>query len=415
MRLSKKVRKTVCVACTVAVLMHGNGMDIVRAVGSRESGTGTAADFDFGTLVTARSAKWSSTAEYCRSAAEDVTQQFLTKSANKAKQESINISSEKFSATAVRLNTEIYDETVSVVNVEHIKRDYGEGGTALYESYLDNIDAIMPLALTTCETMGWADSRYTWCSAVYSRLLDEKGTNMRKCKVEQVNTDTYVVAGLCTYMGCGKNCTAGTADHHHTIGNNDNDSLGPLQILRRYVETNGYIQYPCGETTVDLMCWRDNAEYFLHRQSETFASKTFWNRGHVIQSKNELMALVAVAHNTGSAYLSSQDAGSLWHDSESVFKFCEVLGSEETYKVLSGYVDEWYCDLENTDIEQFMLAGSYYRNNYDSILREIGVDKRKYASSFGHKQYYPLKAVLNYMSLDRLYHSGCRDGEEVCY
>lgn len=406
MKLSGRVQDVVCVASVISLLVcYGSGIVVYAKTLELEK--------ECNVVLNARTGSWCGIAENCSIVADRTSDRFLTSQTKGVKEDSINICSEKFSSTAIRLNSEIYNETADVVNIEHIKRDYGPSGTRLYESYLAHVDAVMPLALTTCETYGWADSRYTWCSAVYSDLLAKKGTNMQKCKIAQVNTDTYVVAGLCTYMGCGKNCTAVEGSHHHTIGNNDNDSLGPLQILRRYVESDGYIKYPCGETTVDLMCWHDNVEYFLHRQSESFADKAFWNSSHEIQSENELMALIAVAHNTGSGFMHSASAGSLWHDSQSVFKFCEKLGSKESYAVLSSYVDEWYESLENTDTEQFLLAGNYYGSKYSTILKDLGINKTAYASSFGHKQYYPLKAVLNYMSLNKLYHSGEEQAEEA--
>lgn len=319
----------------------------------------------------------------------------------------VAIDTNVFNATSVRLNTEIYNETADILDKRHIQNDYGESGTPLYNSYLQYINPLVPLSLTICETGMWADTRYTWSSAVYSKLLKNSGVNMEKLKVERINVDTYVVNGLCTYLGCGSNC-ASDVSHYHVIGNNDNDSLGPLQILRRYVDSKGCIKYKCGEFTEDLMCWKDNVEYFMHRQSEAFSDSENWNRDHAIKSETELVALMAVAHNTGSAYVKSKSAGSLWRNSEAVYDYCEVLGSEHAFRVLSKYIEEWYEDAKKKEEngESFVMAGTALSNKYNEMLNEIGVNKSKYANGWSHKQYYPLKAVLNYMAIERLYFSG---------
>jgi len=36
---------------------------------------------------------------------------------------------------------------------------------------------------------------------------------------------------------------------------------------------------------------------------------------------------------------------------------------------------------------------------------EAGINKSLYANGWGHKQSYPVKALLNYLSLERLYYS----------
>lgn len=148
----------------------------------------------------------------------------------------------------------------------------------------------------------WSDTRYTWSSAIYSKLLNSAGVDMGRVKIEQVDTDTYVINGLCSYYGCGTNCTADVNSHYHTIGYNDCDSLGPLQILRHYVEGNNYITYDCGNVVLDLMSWDDNVQYFAHTQSKRFLDTENWNSGYTISNTYELVALMAVAHNTGTAF-----------------------------------------------------------------------------------------------------------------
>lgn len=316
-----------------------------------------------------------------------------------------------FDKTQVRLNTDIYDLSGEVFSVDHVKGEYGESGTKLYNSFLENMDPLIPEAMTLCETHMWGDSRYTWCSAVYTGLLAKKNVNMSRLVVDRVNVDTYVVNGLCSYLGCGTNCTGDKAKHYHTIGNNDNDSLGPLQILRHYVEGPGVIEYQCGETTSDLMNWRDNLEWFTHAQADTYSNPNHWNKDYEIGSTYELVALMGVGHNTGLAFQQGSSTGSLWKNSKAVYEFCNELGKDETIEVFNEYVDEWYeyAISQQKKGESFSPAGPWLSNRFSEILTKAGIEKGKYANGWNHKQWYPMKAVLNYMGLERLYYSGKGD------
>ena len=274
------------------------------------------------------------------------------------------INKDLFNATSIRLNEEIFAESAEVFSHAHISEEYGYTGSELYNSFLNNMDPIMPIALTIGETGMWADTRYTWSSAIYSKLLVSKDVNMGNLHVDNVDTNTYIVMGLSACLGCGSNCTADHTLHYHAVGSNDNDSLGPLQILRHYVEGKGVLVYKCGEMTADLMSWRDNLEYFTHNQVDSFSNPQNWNAGYSIKTPYEMMALLAVAHNTGTAYLKcgsgSVHPGSLWKNANAVYDYCAKLGSQESYVVLESYITKWYDTVilsEDFD-EKFVMAGS---------------------------------------------------------
>lgn len=329
-------------------------------------------------------------------------------STNTLAADGVAINDTVFSATQIRLNMELYDTAAEIFNSKHIMSDYGEAETMLAKSFLNTVDPLVPLALTINETGMWMDTRYTWTSGIYSKLLSKSGVNMDRINTAQVNVDAYVVNGLCEYYGCGTNCTASKDKHYHTIGNNDNDSLGPLQILRHYVEDKSVITYSCGESVIDLMSWEDNVVYFTHNQSRLFMASDNWNSAYKIQNTYELAALMGTAHNTGTAFLSnSTDAGSLWNDPESVYAYCEAISTDEALKVVDKYVNNWWEDVLTAQESgtSFILLGQYPTSTMNAILAEMGVDKTRYAKRFEHKQYYPLKAMLNYACLYKLYHS----------
>lgn len=85
----------------------------------------------------------------------------------KPQEVSICIDSNIFNTTQVRLNTEIYKISSEICNKEHIIEDFGEPQSNLARSYIQNINPLIPVAMTINETGMWADSRFTWSSAIY--------------------------------------------------------------------------------------------------------------------------------------------------------------------------------------------------------------------------------------------------------
>lgn len=327
----------------------------------------------------------------------------------------VNIDSTVFSPVSVRLNTEIYNMSKNVINQEHLQQCYGDSNTPLFNSYKRTITPLVPMALTLVETGSWCDTRYTWSSAIYSKPIANAKVDMSELSVNRVNSDFYAANGLYYYFGCKSNCTNNGRNHVHIVtGANDNDSLGPLQVLRRYVEQQQGIVYSCGAVVTDLMSWQDNLNYFFHNQSEKFASTKAWNKNHEIQNTYELVALMAVGHNTGTSFMSasgpSGTAGSKWYNAKSVYDYCSALTSDSSLQVLHSYVDSWYADIVSKASagEQFRLAGqiSNTGGEVQSLMQQMGINITDYASSLGHKQTYPILAVLNYMSLEKLYTSG---------
>lgn len=316
-----------------------------------------------------------------------------------------------FSTNSVRLNTEIYDIASKVINSEHSSKCFSYSDTNLAMSYKEHVNPLIPLALSVCETGMWMDTKYTWSSAVYSNLFESAGVNMQSLSVDKVNTDTYIANGLTYCLGCGPNCTANQSSHYHGAGANDNDSLGPLQILRRYVESSkGYIVFDCGEQCADLMDWKDNVQYVYHIQGNAFCSLNNWNREYEIKNSYQLMVLMAIAHNTGTAYLNTSGgdcaAGSAWKSADSVYKFSEAMTNTFAMVGLKQYINDWYETVKTAEGGEFILPGQWTTAELDKVLHTIGLGKSAYSYGFQHKQYYPVKALLNYMALEKLYFAG---------
>lgn len=316
-----------------------------------------------------------------------------------------NIDDDLFSKNVVRLNQEIYDETELVVNKNTVKDINLATTTGLGQSFIDNLTPLTPMALTVCETGLWMDTRYTWTSAIYSGVLANSGVDMSNIRVKTINSNTYLSLGLDSYLGCQSNCTNPLEEHIHFSGSNDNDSLGPLQILRRYVETDGILIYDNKASVTDLMRYQDSLVYYVNNQVRAFNNSKQSIESYVIKSPYQAVMLSAVAHNTGTSFLATSIAGSTWIDTDNILKFSDDVSHDINIAYLKEYTNVWWESVKSSVSrqEKFSLMGQCSSQEIDNLLREMSIDKSSYSTSFGHKQEYPVRALLNYMSLERLY------------
>lgn len=308
--------------------------------------------------------------------------------------------------TTNRLNKEIYDIADGIINEEHLSKCF-DLSSNLSKSAVKYYTPLIPIALTECETGSWADRSITWSSAVYSDLINIDWSNV---SIYDIDESFYNVNMLNQYMGCGSNCTSkyhsSLAFGHTGIGRNDNDSLGSLQILRRYLQdSDGIKRYKCGAVVTDLMRWEDNVQFFIHEHGGRVLQCTTKNNKRYVNSTYELVALVAISHNTGSSFITSSTAGNSWNNSDAVFDFCSLFSNDLVISTLNSYVDEWFDSIEyslqsNSD---FDLLGQSSISKLDLILSDCGISLSDYSSNVTFKQYYPIRVVLNYMALERLY------------
>lgn len=287
------------------------------------------------------------------------------------------------------INLQILNETASVFNSVHYFRDYGFMLSPLGVSFGEQLDVLMPMALAVVETGGYMDTRVSWTPAIYTRAFNDAGIDMSTVAVSKVNTDYYVSNGLSKYLGCDFN---------------DADSIGPLQIRSSYTKEGGIVM-PCGYTVRDLMSWSDNVQYLLHTQAGNFCREQNWNKDYVIGNTYEELMLMAVLHNSGCEFLVAQSGDSTikfgWKTAKSVFSYCRDLSHKDFMAVATEYVDAWYDTLDVNS--KFAYPGQASDSELLALLNKAGIDYRNYADVFGVKQVYPVRALLNYLALGKLY------------
>lgn len=365
--------------------------------------------------------------------------------------EGICIDEEVFGKDATRLNTEIYQVAVEYCSKAKMDKYFGKNTTPLVESVKQHIDPLIAVAITTAETPNYADRSITWTSAIYSKPLVSKGFgSWDKLHVQDVDSDFYLYNGLSSYFTCGSNCRRKDgALHMQCLGSarNDNDSLGPAQILRRYLyQASGCITaYNADNTiygiTVDLMRWEDNVVWVLNNSLSKFRGITSgkYRAKYEIRNEYELLVLMAIAHNTGASFI--QVAGSAyispyWEDADGIWLYAKLLTTEGNIAYLKEkYIEPWYENIVLPSIREgrsFELPGNVFSDGdinqvrSSALLRELGFglirisyvksDDSEPCSGWGsvdgcfnvleHKQRYPLKSLVNYLALEKLYHSG---------
>lgn len=333
-------------------------------------------------------------------------------SSNSANADDVNyqykpdIKDELYSDIAVRLNTEIYNIADKYVNYNQLCKCINPSNKMALTA-MEFYTPLHPIAITTMETGMWADHSITWSSAVYSGICE---INWDIVHISNVDISMYNVLGLSKYTDCGSNCTGNhlSYSYHKGIGYNDNDSIGPMQILRRYIEKSNYCKtYDCcGESVVDLMSWEDNVKYFIHNHGGAVFRVDNDNNEKAIDNPYELMAIISIAHNSGTGFCTSAKvAGNTWNSADSIFDLCEKFGDEKVVNVFFNHVNLWYNELltNNSLNTDFVLPGQYSKEQLDIILSEAGIDLNSYATSVTGKQYYPIRGVLNYMAYEFLY------------
>lgn len=384
--------------------------------------------------------------------------------------EGIDISADIFTDTCIRLNTEAYQ--ISKEELDKWRDTVTDEGGALYKGYVEFMSPLIPIA-TTIGEMGWAsvpvkggmnmmDVSIMWTPVVYTNLVECYIPDMDWSQVQVGDVDTafYLDKGIDCVDDCGNNCNAedeskGHGAYWHDNGNNqssftDNDSLGPLQILRRYLGIGndgapGQIVYASG-TVSDLLRWRDNSVYFYNNEGNKMKESSnalLYDRA--INNVYQLVVLTAIAHNTGGGFLVTSDSNyqpSFWKNADAIYNYSYNLTTDSSIVVLREIVDKWYEESVAGDEKgknSFNLIGGEYAEGYPAqrqngrdLLMKLGMDEKDYliySSKMGqqvqwgmylfheengkrvvdldaHKSLYGLKTLLNYMCLEKLYQSG---------
>lgn len=373
----------------------------------------------------------------------------------------INISEDLFSATAIRLNTEIYELAAKVLSEDFMAGYFGSTKSEIARTAKEHVSPLMFVCLAAGESGTWNDRDYTWVPAVFSKPLSEK-LDMDDLCISDVDSKLYWDNGLQDYFRCNPGSSGHTADDvslHYPKSDssicNDADSLGPLQILRRYMSldsgaegktvaerlqyalyhlnikgADGHVLYTIG----DLMRWEDNVVWAFDNFMKHMRAQSAFRPDYCIETEYELVCMIAISHNTGASYLvnvPNNQRPSSWSSKDAVYDFCRLVGSAEAVAYIqTEYIEPWYNDVKDrikAGNAWGMPGNQYFEgsgNQKDKIMRKIleqlGVSftggstyplnceywNRTSTSGSDHKFRYPMKTLFNYLALQKLYTSG---------
>lgn len=370
----------------------------------------------------------------------------------------IDISTEIFPELAVRLNTEIYAETAAVLAMFNTDEYFGnqESARPLVSSLREELNPMQVLCLAASESGNWSDRKYNWVPAIFSKGMSEG--DLENVHIQDIDSKFYINNEKFDYFRCGSSedshVSGGCKLHYgrvegHTY--NDADSLGPMQVLRRYMDVDAYnseqpymsvyhLNIPLGSEDeyciTDLMGWSDSIAWTINHFLLNVKSAYGSQKENVLENEYEVMCLFAITHNTGAGFLSSSDGSfSGWADKEAIFRFCKDITSPEaiTYLMLE-YIDPWYEDAkekitegsgwELPGNENLESSGSHKDDVMKKLLKTVGATGLDEESTrldceywvgesrgldSDHKFRYPVKTLLNYLALQKLYYSGLEE------
>ncbi len=365
---------------------------------------------------------------------EELIQEVL-KDYGKNQNNRVNVSIDKnlFSSTVCRLNTEAYEIAESVMNKKHFFNDIGNTPTIFAKSMSNYIDPLMPLSQTIVES-GYPTTEYLWSNPIFIKFIIKSGVDIDTLQVEAVNEDFYIVNNMDFVFNCGggtNGCTSSIPFHTHIQNfshgtyKNDNDSLGTLQILRRKVEgVGGCIIYSqCGETVSDLLCWKDNVQWWFHNHIISSNNNSFIGKNHVVANEYEALAHAILSHQ-GAGYWVDHSKGitQCWLSAQKKFDFAVAMGSEQMVKVMQEFVDDWWektkQKIQNNESWNMPVVGkTWYDSAWLDLLAKGGITniyqycRSETFSSGSSKNYgflvtYFPQSIITYMALQKLYYSG---------
>lgn len=308
----------------------------------------------------------------------------------------IHINSECFNNDQIRLNTEAYILTDNIFNKTHIERYY-DSSSKIFNSFKDNIDPIMLLAISCSEWGGHTDMRYTWCPVIPAQEFKRLGIEPYQVELSKIDSYYLVAMGVIT-------------------GEESNKYKGSLQINSSYFKPDTKT-YKCGNVPMDYYNWTDQVEWYTHTYSRYFSNA--FNPDYYFNSKYELLANLSIMGNTGPGYVSneymSNDSPKYpWlSDSNKIFEYCREITKDSNLDIIKNSAMQYVEEIQNkkniqltrykaNDLVELMNleASLYVKSSY------VDLAFKDSPSQPNEKLVHPISAIWSYMVIESLYKGG---------
>lgn len=270
--------------------------------------------------------------------------------------------------------------------------DYCDGYFHVYYGY-NRISPVFPMALANVETPGRADNSITWSALFPSKYVDVDKIDTF-CVVDVVS-DPVVFAALSTeYSTRDRGAlqmspTYGTGNHavNNQMSGTEAEKLRDVTVYSSWV--SGASKQPGDRFYLPDVLLR--LQVAMQGNIDNIVSK-----GYLPETDTQLIAMLAVAHNSGSgvwSYSNHDKKVGNWKSGTSAYELCKKIGAPEFVEALTNYALNSNSTYINTNEALFL---------YSSVYSDAISD---YTSSTTNGTF-GIKALYAYIKLSILYTQG---------
>lgn len=270
--------------------------------------------------------------------------------------------------------------------------DYCDGYFHVYYGY-NRISPVFPMALANVETPGRADNSITWSALFPSKYVDVDKIDTF-CVVDVVS-DPVVFAALSTeYSTRDRGAlqmspTYGTGNHavNNQMSGTEAEKLHDVTDYSSWV--SGASKQPGDRFYLPDVLLR--LQVAMQGNIDNIVSK-----GYLPETDTQLIAMLAVAHNSGSgvwSYSNHDKKVGNWKSGTSAYELCKKIGAPEFVEALTNYALNSNSTYINTNEALFLYSSVYSDEISDYTSSTTN-------GTFG------IKALYAYIKLSLLYTQG---------
>ena len=255
------------------------------------------------------------------------------------------------------------------------------------------ISPIFPLALANVETPGRADNNITWSALYPSRYA--KVEDMDKFDVTYVVKDPKVFAALTKEystrdrgaLQMSPTYGAGNSSVNRLMSGNEKEKLSHVDTTGCSSWASGAASEPGDRFYLPDVCLR--LQSAINYNIVNIAKK-----GYAPESDYQLLAMLAISHNSGSGVWSMNDKNRKignWYGAQACYDWCAMCGSQELVSAIEEYADTHTA----TYINQ-IVAWEIWNKVYPDVNYSAYTTSRINAA-------FPIEVIYAYIKLTKLY------------
>lgn len=239
----------------------------------------------------------------------------------------VNLSAELFNELQLRLNTETYAIAAEVFEQKHLRLSYNKD-TVQYNTFMENIDPLMILALTCVEWGGKSEMTHLLSAPIASSHLVNKGCDLSTLQIDDVNKSLYDSFGI----------NKSVLNEHAYDGPLQTQSAGMAKTDTKFgCIVNGF------SSPRDAYHFGEAAHYIAHQAARFTATTSSWAAKESFDNKYAAMSHLGIMVNTGWSYMSASSASFNstskstswpWISASHIFEYVDEITKEENLNII---------------------------------------------------------------------------------